>query len=346
MSENLHEIRLCKISEKEKLKSFIDLHWKKGHILAHCDTLLDFQHLDEKRGVYNFIVAFNKESKEFDAILGFIPTSQFDEGLKDNRDFWGAIWKSNYPGLGRKLLETLLIDFKANSFSFINITQAAQITLKKNLNFDNKKIQLDTMRHFYIKNSLKSSYELAVFKPFKNIKFDRQSPKFEELNKDEFINLNLPYSDKLPIKSKEFYIKRYFENPFYDYKFFLLKLKESFIIIVTQFRYLRQGGGHCMRIVDFIGKFEKNLYHSFNELIQRFDCEYIDFLCFTQQDKEILDMGFCLKDDEKEIIPHFFEPFVKENIKVVVAYYAKDKYQIYNGDADSNRLNLLIERKK
>ena len=53
---------------------------------------MKWQHGDFRKKIINFVVAFNKESKEFDAILGFIPTSQYDSSIGNN-DIWLAIWK-------------------------------------------------------------------------------------------------------------------------------------------------------------------------------------------------------------------------------------------------------------
>ncbi|WP_158654882.1 hypothetical protein [Helicobacter mesocricetorum] len=47
MQEIKHQIRLCKREEKDKLQSFITKYWNENHILSICDSLLDFQYLDE-----------------------------------------------------------------------------------------------------------------------------------------------------------------------------------------------------------------------------------------------------------------------------------------------------------
>ena len=59
------------------------MHW--------CCLLLDFQHLKDDK--YPFLVAENMRTHEYDALIGFIPKSRFDPGLRENGDYWVAIWK-------------------------------------------------------------------------------------------------------------------------------------------------------------------------------------------------------------------------------------------------------------
>jgi hypothetical protein len=69
----MHQIRLCRSDELEKLKVFINESWEQGNILTRNNDLLNWQYLDKSHGTYNFIVAYNTKTKVFDAILGFIP---------------------------------------------------------------------------------------------------------------------------------------------------------------------------------------------------------------------------------------------------------------------------------
>ena len=90
-----YEIRLCRGDEGAQLREFIGSHWKPNHVLALSQELLDWQHLDAKGGVYNFVVAAYKPTGAFHAVYGFIPVSHFDPALKEfqrllARDLEGA----------------------------------------------------------------------------------------------------------------------------------------------------------------------------------------------------------------------------------------------------------------
>ena len=89
-----YEIRFCALEEYELLIHFIKEYWNENHIFVKSKQALDFQHLDKKNKRYNFIIAYNTTSKEFDAILGFILLSQYTNDTKD-KNLWLSIWKSS-----------------------------------------------------------------------------------------------------------------------------------------------------------------------------------------------------------------------------------------------------------
>jgi len=90
---NLYSIYQCEISKIDQVVSFLDINWKKNHSLVLSRELLNFQHYNTKERKYNFILAENNVTHEIDALIGFIPTSQYDLSLECNGDYWGAIWK-------------------------------------------------------------------------------------------------------------------------------------------------------------------------------------------------------------------------------------------------------------
>ena len=53
---SIYTIKKVPVNEVDKLESFIDNHWKKGHALVKSRALLDFQHLNKDEKCYNFII--------------------------------------------------------------------------------------------------------------------------------------------------------------------------------------------------------------------------------------------------------------------------------------------------
>lgn len=97
-----------------------------------------------------------------------------------------------------------------------------------------------------------------------------------------------------------------------------------------------------MLIVDFLGKFQKNLYDEFQKLLQKQNLEFVSFLCYVWDTNKIIQMGFSLKNEES-IIPVYFEPFLKENIDIYFAFKSEYKnYTIFKGDSDQDRPNIYI----
>ena len=105
--------------------------------------------------------------------------------------------------------------------------------------------------------------------------------------------------------------------------------------------YLKKYNANVTRIVDFYGNLPKNLSFK-NEILSfiiRNKIEYIDFLIFGISDSLIHKQGFILKR-KNEIVPNYFEPFLKKNIKLGIAIiknFYKDKLIIVKADSDQER---------
>ena len=52
-----YDLRICRKEELTALQKFINDHWKNNHLLATNKVLMDWQHLDRKNQLYNFVIA-------------------------------------------------------------------------------------------------------------------------------------------------------------------------------------------------------------------------------------------------------------------------------------------------
>ena len=53
-------------------------------------------------------------------------------------------------------------------------------------------------------------------------------------------------------------------------------------------------------------------------------------------------MGFLEKNNDHEVIPNYFEPFLKKNVSIEFAYKAKENnYAIFKADSDQDRPNKI-----
>jgi len=53
-------------------------------------------------------------------------------------------------------------------------------------------------------------------------------------------------------------------------------------------------------------------------------------------------MGFLEKNNDHEVIPNYFEPFLKKNVNIRFAYKAKEhNYAIFKADSDQDRPNKI-----
>ena len=63
----------------------------------------------------------------------------------------------------------------------------------------------------------------------------------------------------------------------------------------------------------------------------------LDEACFTRMGFQHLDLN-----QEEIIVPNYFEPFEKKNVKLEIAYKSKsDNYVAFKGDSDQDRPNVL-----
>ena len=117
-----YDIRFCREDEYDDLKDFLRKHWKENHIFVLSKEVFDFQHLDKKKHRYNYVIARYNKDNTIHALLGFVPTSQFDDEIK-RLMVWPCIWK-NRDDIKRKylcfsvsLLHTLLLSsFSSDTF--------------------------------------------------------------------------------------------------------------------------------------------------------------------------------------------------------------------------------------
>ena len=66
----MYEIRLCRDSEVDLLKTFLKNSWSPNHIFLKSDDILNFQH--KANNGYNFVVAYHQETNSFHGVLGII----------------------------------------------------------------------------------------------------------------------------------------------------------------------------------------------------------------------------------------------------------------------------------
>ena len=173
------------------------MHWKHNHSLAVSRELLNFQHLDKDKDCYNFLVAENKETGEYDALIGFIPE------LNTVAFFlWRSLFKLPY----------------FHSYAAIGISDIARQIYKVS------RIPVDYLRQYYLRNSRIKNYQIAFF-PVGSQNGSAIS--------DESYTLQLVHNvewDKIaikgeyaPFKTPLYFCHRFAEHPVYHYQFVEVK---------------------------------------------------------------------------------------------------------------------------
>lgn len=334
----MHEIRLCYASELQKLMRFIKESWKNDHIFTRDAELLAWQHYNKKDDVYNFIVACNNTTKEFDAVLGFIPLSHFNNKLTDRRDFWLAIWKndkkkSGNSSLGIELLYTFEHMFNPESIGAISVSDDA---LKV---YSTMKYNTGVLEHYYIPNTEIHEFNIAKIRAEKLIrdKIIGTTSKVSQIK--DIRKIGKIECSFRPEKSVDYLIGRFCRHPRYEYKFYGA-YNENKLQTIFVTRKNSVNNNSCIHIVDIYGNMNiKNIRTEFENILIEENSEYIDCINYGIDEPVFTSMGFIKKDDET-VIPSYFEPFERRNVKISFAYKAKyNGYVIFKADSDQDRPN-------
>ncbi len=342
---SIYNIRQVPACEADRLVHFIDVHWKHGHSLALSRELLDFQHFDKDKNCYNFLVAENKETGEYDALIGFIPVAQYDRNLVENGDYWGAIWKIRddvqNPELNAAAFFLWRSLFKLpyfHSYAAIGISGIARRI------YEVSRIPVDYLRQYYIRNDRINDYKIASFP---------MGGQNASVLSDESYTLRLAGNaewDKMsvkgeyaPFKSPLYFCHRFANHPVYRYQFIEVR-KSGILESVWAVRIVRSGGSSAIRIVDVLGRLPNACVKGqLLDILYRTKAEYMDLMNFGLPEETFIKMGFELLDlDGKTIVPDYFEPFERRNVKIEIAYKTKGgTYTAFKADSDQDRPNIL-----
>lgn len=342
---SIYSIKIVPGIEKHKLLQFIDEHWKNNHALVKSEALLKFQHYDKANDSFNFIVAENNETGEYDALVGFIPLAQYDNTLKEEGNYWGAIWKYRTDIQNSEINNAAFFIWKKlfklpyfQSYGAIGISEdAKKIYVASRLN-------LGYLSHYYILNDQLNSFQIAgnvldIYKcPQKELSKDNLTARWTSLGN---IHTDIAPCYR-PYKSLSYFRNRYERHPIYSYRFIGIYQDEELVTLLAC-RVIEVGQSKCIRIIDVLGRLFGSFYDSLKDILYAENAEYIDFLNYGIDKSLFLQTGFNELDlDGELIIPNYFEPFEKKNIRIDLAYKAKfDGYVAFKGDSDQDRPNLL-----
>ncbi|WP_028609952.1 hypothetical protein [Paenibacillus harenae] len=347
---------LCQPSELSELEQFLHRHWKEDHPLAVHRPLMDWQHLNNDADGYHFLIARHRGSDEIHAVIGFIPVSQFDSSLPPYRDIWLAIWKvredAAAPGLGLTLLFCLLERFRPRTLAAIGISPVAR-SIYRMLGY-----RLGVLSQYYILHPNKTLFQLvggspAPLQPHADAEsggdkqfIRRGSGQFRQLTA-RLADTIPPLHERIPSKSPHYWIKRYYEHPVYDYETYTIHSKSNPDQLAWfTFRQARHAGANALRIVDYYGdpSMLAGARACFEQLLEHYDAEYIDFYVYGLQEETLAAAGFRVNEpDSGLIIPNYYEPFEQRNVRIDFACKADSDqaYFITKGDSDQDRPNLI-----
>lgn len=332
------------LEDETKLISFLDNHWKRHHSIVASKTLLQYQHLNKEKDGYHFIAGENNETKEYDALVGYIPTAQYDETLEEQGDYWGAIWKiredvsnTEINNEGFYIWRRLFKLPHFNSYAAIGISEIAkQIYIAS-------RMPTGVLAQYYVANKNVSDFKIASNLQKKSLEGSANS---WTINNIVCLNdIEAPEYSYRPYKTKKFFVNRYELHPFYKYNFWGINGADSSLHAVFVVRRMVVNNTSAFRIVDVLGKIEELpcLYKQLQTKLQEESAEYVDFMNYGIAEEHFNRIGFITHNPESTdiILPNYFEPFLQQNVKVDIAYKADFDYVVFKADSDQDRPNVL-----
>lgn len=328
-------------SDIEDIVAFMDQEWKKDGILSNAEFLkYEFGAYD---GI-NFILAIHKERKEIQGLWGYYYFSK-NESV---RDVAGGPWKvkqspDNIPFLGNEIMlrakEIIGYRVMLGVGDKPNTSGMYHRRIRKDV--------VDKLNHYYLLND-EMPQKIAEIKevPVKKEKFAEESKyEFRKITAPEEIENEFWDSlseEAIPYKDKWYIEKRFFNHPVYKYHLVGICMDNQIKALMI-FRKIDVNDSSVLRMVDYIGN--KDCIQWCQEFIvsymKQLRCEYVDFCNYGIPEKYLENAGFVKRTEEDvNIIPHYFEPFVQKNVDIYFSSPIAD-VTICKADGDQDRPNFI-----
>lgn len=339
------DFRLATSDDIDPIMKFIGDEWKKDHILSKNRKLFMWQYGNEEYDDYDTINVFLMTDKKNNivGINGFVQYSN-DPLLRYVSSALTAVKADvGVPMCGIELIKRFKEQIPANAYYSSGTREKTMIPVgKKVFNYT-----VGIMQQFYIVNPTISDFKIA-----------RINSRTDESTYDNGIGILEPADMKLisekydfsskyynqGYKSREYIQKRFFKHPVYVYKAYGIKKNSGDKYVGVLFgREIDVGDTRIFRIVDYIGDIKclGEIGDALHRILLENNYEYIDLLAGSIEYDILKRSGFrLLKQNDENIIPMYFEPFVREN-KFIWYQKSNPDIVIFKADGDQDRPNVM-----
>lgn len=337
------DFRIANITDVENIMQFLKEEWAADHILSNDKDFFLWQYGNEQYGdseTINVTLMLDKKQKIV-GINGFIAYSACIE----ERYVSSAITKVKnnleLPLCGVELIRRFKQLVPAKAYYSSGTNQKTMLPIGKKIFH----YTTGVMQQFYILNPKIVSYKIAKVYHQIPMNIEITGNRLEEVFHIEQLEEGFPLKKSFSgqgFKSKEFLKKRYFKHPIYKYRIWGIREKTGSgyggILIG---REIQVEDHKVLRFVDYLGEIRNlgRIGDALQELVEKNGYEYIDMLA-GELPKDIMSKsGFALRTPEdSNIIPTYFEPFVRENVDI--CYQKSDpEIVIFKADGDQDRPN-------
>lgn len=332
------QITECSTEDLPALRAFIDQHWRKGHILAREQAVLDWYY-GTGQGA-SFLLA--KRDGEIFAVLGYIDADRFYPRPPAQSELWLALWKvrddAAVPGLGLRLILELKKRYPQRPIAVLGMSEAASKIYKllryKVRTLDQLFIYNRQIKNFRLLSGCLPNYRCQTF--LVDVRMVNDVVKL--LDDAEQI------SDSRQ-RGVDYFIHRYLRNPFYRYRLFRIELDAQLCYAIG--RVMSANGASALRLVDIYGQLPLlgQALGWFEQHLQRQGLEYMDLYLCSEQSADLQACGFINRADctADVIVPNYFEPFLAQNVDLQCAVNREFSGPVFKADGDQERPNFLFQ---
>ncbi len=325
-------IRRATCEDIPNIMKFMDEHWKPGNILAKDRSFFEWQFVED--GKVNMFIGIDEEEGRIYGMVGAVIYNH-----KKNPDISGCAWKtikSERTMLGMELSDYMCEQLHPRYVCSAGLSDKA-VKINELLG------GIPTSMDHYYRLADKNKYQIAVITK-KNIPKVRDTgysiakiSSVEEMKKvigEEELQHTILSKDYIYID------RRYFKHPVYQYDIWKIidEKGESHSVFVT--REEKVGMDKICKLIDFYGRIDEfaEITVALDELIKERRYEYIDVYSYGVSTHIYEKAGFvCCSEDDENIIPNYFHPFVRKNISLRMMEPFLPGVRMFRGDGDQDR---------
>ena len=324
------DIRLALPDDVENIMKFIDHNWQKNHILA-CDIdMFSWQYSFGSK--LSMVLGIDSEGK-IQGLLGYIA---YEAEIGQKPDLCLALWKANTGQgiLGMRLLLFIKERVPHRHIFCVGINIKTTQRIYEDFGFS-----VGKMNQWY-RLHIQDEYKIASVCNLHIPTISKKQLHIDYVSNPTDIKKYVKQSeDERPYKSLKYLEKRYFNHPKYKYELYLANggLDNSLLMVIRK----QEAQNSCvLRLVDLVGDLSLFPYctAAIDVLLQANDAEYIDCYELGVPRHYMLEAGYIPVEGSNNIIPNYFNPYLKENVSIYCAI-DEEGFVIFRGDGDQDRPN-------
>lgn len=345
--DEFFDFEMAGVESAREIMAFIKTHWDRQHILANDEKFFIYHYgnLEDSSRLNVFVM--REKSGAIAGILGQVVYGSDELGVY----FSGSITKAradlDVPMAGLELQKRLYEYFG----KYVEVACGANNKTIVPLFTKVFGYESGVMDLYYLINESMSEFTLIKVPEGAKNNALRESVGYtlERIYSLDSVHFDLTKRyDKLPYKSRQFLEHRYFKHPICEYLSYGVKNDSGVCFGVVFFRLVEYEGARILMLVDFIGELScfSHIGTSLQGLLSEFGAECVHFLVAGMEQNLLEKAGFVKLDldSNQVIIPTYFEPFLRANIK---NYFIKSRPEMVIfkalGDQDNPKYKAVLQ---